>query len=106
MNYRQYRFAQSRRHRADHPQPGCPDLTYATRIGSNLSRNLTTAQLRTVYTDPAPCLQNYRPLLPTPGSATRTAFLAQLGISEAQVGSCVSSQNAAGQPVAETTARR
>ena len=81
--------------------PAAPDVTYATRLDSNLSRNLTTAQLKTVYTDSAPCLLNYRPLLPTSGSATRTAFLAQLGISEAEVGKCVSSQSAAGQPVSE-----
>lgn len=81
--------------------PAAPDVTYATRLDSNLSRNLTTAQLKTVYTDSAPRLPNYRPLLPTSGTATRTAFLAQLGISEAEVGNCVSSQSAASPPVSE-----
>lgn len=81
--------------------PAAPDITYATRLGSSVSRNLTRDQLRTVYTDSAPCLDNFRPLIPPAGSATRAAFLAQLGISDAEVGNCVSDRTAAGQPVLE-----
>lgn len=73
--------------------PAAANVTYATRSDSTVSRNLTTAQLRTVFTDSAPCLTNFAPLLPPSGSATRTAFLSQLGISEAQVGNCVGVQS-------------
>ncbi|MGH3886487.1 MAG: substrate-binding domain-containing protein [Pseudonocardiaceae bacterium] len=73
--------------------PPAPNVTYATRTDSTISRNLTTANLRAVFTDSAPCLATFRPLLPPSGSATRAAFLAQLGISEAEVGNCVGVQS-------------
>jgi ABC-type phosphate transport system substrate-binding protein len=73
--------------------PAAMTVTYTTSAASTISRNLTAAQLATIYTRSAPCLAQFQPLLPPAGTATRAAFLAKIGITEAQVGNCVTTVN-------------
>ncbi|MFE4644592.1 hypothetical protein [Streptomyces sp. NPDC056730] len=68
-------------------------VTVAVRSDSalNSALDLTTAQLRDIYT----CVKTTHngvtltPLLPQSGSGTRTFFLEKIGVTEAQVGTCV-----------------
>ncbi|WP_141698327.1 substrate-binding domain-containing protein [Streptomyces lushanensis] len=73
-------------------------VTVAVRSDSALNSstaplNLDTAKLKLIYTcDPAWRSLNgvtLTPLLPQTGSGTRTFFLEKIGVTEAQVGSCV-----------------
>ncbi|MGW2044045.1 hypothetical protein ACWCPF_02515 [Streptomyces sp. NPDC001858] len=69
-------------------------VTYATDLGSTVPTNLTKAQLASIYTtctytNAAGTPVTVQPLLPQTGSGTRTFWLAAIGISETQVGSCV-----------------
>ncbi|MEU9737267.1 hypothetical protein [Streptomyces sp. NPDC048002] len=64
-------------------------VTYATDLGSTLPTNLTTAQLADIYKCTSTTYPNAQPLLPQSGSGTRSFWLAAIGITEAQVGSCV-----------------
>ncbi|QXE34680.1 substrate-binding domain-containing protein [Streptomyces sp. GMY02] len=71
-------------------------VTVAVRSDSALNTpalNLTTAQLKLIYTcDPSLRVLNgvtLTPLLPQTGSGTRTFFLEKIGVTEAQIGSCV-----------------
>ncbi|MEV7683013.1 substrate-binding domain-containing protein [Streptomyces sp. NPDC088341] len=68
-------------------------VTVAVRSNSALNDNVgfTTAELRAIYT----CTKTthnsvtLKPLLPQSGSGTRTFFLEKIGVTEAQLGSCV-----------------
>ena len=83
--------------------------------GSSISRNLTVAQLKTVYTQTGTtCLTAFEPLLPQFGSGTRKFFLENvLGLgSGADVANyagpgglhpCVKDTDAAGNPLLENT---
>ncbi|MGW0858924.1 substrate-binding domain-containing protein [Streptomyces sp. NPDC002690] len=55
------------------------------------AQNLTTAQLASIYTCSTTTLNGVTltPLLPQTGSGTRSFFLEKLGLTDAQVGSCV-----------------
>ena len=64
-------------------------VTYATELGSTLPTNLTTTQLADIYKCTSTAYPNAQPLLPQSGSGTRAFWLQALGITEAQVGSCV-----------------
>ncbi|MFD7131379.1 substrate-binding domain-containing protein [Streptomyces sp. NPDC059894] len=69
-------------------------VTYATDLGSTVPTNLTKAQLASIYTnctytDASGATVTVQPLLPQTGSGTRTFWLSAIGITEAQVGSCV-----------------
>ncbi|MGW1759303.1 hypothetical protein [Streptomyces mirabilis] len=64
-------------------------VTYATDLGSTLPTNLTKAQLAAIYQCNSTEFPNAQPLLPQSGSGTRTFWLSAIGITEAQVGSCV-----------------
>ncbi|WP_052744191.1 type 2 periplasmic-binding domain-containing protein [Streptomyces odonnellii] len=72
-------------------------VTVAVRSDSALNTgtvgglNLTTAQLRDIYTCVKTTHNNVAltPLLPQSGSGTRTFFLEKIGVTEAQVGTCV-----------------
>ena len=60
-------------------------LTYAVRNDSSVSRNLSLATLKSIYgCTLTPAQQaNFKPLLPQPGSAARTAWFTLLGIPDA-----------------------
>ncbi|MET8983739.1 hypothetical protein ABZX85_50100 [Streptomyces sp. NPDC004539] len=68
-------------------------VSIAVRDDSALANglNLTTAQLRAIYTCSLTSLNNVAltPLLPQASSGTRTFFLGRIGVTEAQVGGCV-----------------
>ncbi|MEV7385613.1 MULTISPECIES: substrate-binding domain-containing protein [unclassified Streptomyces] len=68
-------------------------VTVAVRSDSALNNNLnlTTAQLAAIYTCQTTTLNGVTlaPLLPQANSGTRSFFLGQIGVTEAQVGSCV-----------------
>ncbi|MFI5793317.1 hypothetical protein [Streptomyces sp. NPDC051677] len=69
-------------------------VTYATDLGSSVPTNLTKAQLASIYTnctytDASGNTVTVAPLLPQTGSGTRTFWLSAIGVSESQVGSCV-----------------
>lgn len=65
-------------------------LTYAITTGSSIPRNLTTAQLTSIYK----CeVQGINPLLPQANSGTRKSWLSQLGLTETTKGACVKDTN-------------
>lgn len=64
-------------------------VTYATDLGSTLPTNLTKAQLAAIYQCTSTEFPAAQPLLPQSGSGTRAFWLQAIGITEAQVGSCV-----------------
>ncbi|MFE6284889.1 hypothetical protein [Streptomyces sp. NPDC057877] len=64
-------------------------VTYATDLGSTLPTNLTTAQLADIYKCTSTAYPNAQPLLPQSGSGTRAFWLQAIGVTEAQLGSCV-----------------
>lgn len=64
-------------------------VTFATDLGSTLPSNLSKAQLAAIYQCNSTEFPNAQPLLPQSGSGTRTFWLAAIGITESQVGSCV-----------------
>ncbi|MGP4013330.1 hypothetical protein [Streptomyces sp. 4N124] len=66
-------------------------VTYATDLGteSTVPTNLTKQQLIDLYTCDTDRLPGIEPLLPQANSGTRSFWLTALGITEAQVGSCV-----------------
>ncbi|MER5194971.1 hypothetical protein ACWD3J_21415 [Streptomyces sp. NPDC002755] len=69
-------------------------VTYATDLGSTVPTNLTKAQLASIYTNctytnASGTSVTVAPLLPQTGSGTRTFWLSAIGVSESQVGSCV-----------------
>ncbi|MGW0941883.1 hypothetical protein ACWD4O_04920 [Streptomyces sp. NPDC002623] len=69
-------------------------VTYATDLGSTVPTNLTKTQLASIYTnctytDASNNVITVQPLLPQTGSGTRTFWLSAIGISESQVGACV-----------------
>ncbi|MFE2421225.1 hypothetical protein [Streptomyces hokutonensis] len=71
---------------------GKDGVTFATALGStlgNTTAGLTKAQLASIYECNSTDFPNAQPLLPQSGSGTRTFWLAAIGITEAQIGSCV-----------------
>jgi ABC-type phosphate transport system substrate-binding protein len=68
-------------------------VTFATDLGSTVPTNLTKAQLASIYTNctytDSTGAHTVQPLLPQTGSGTRTFWLSAIGVSESQVGSCV-----------------
>ncbi|MGH3872602.1 MAG: hypothetical protein ACRDSR_14025 [Pseudonocardiaceae bacterium] len=74
-------------------------LTYATASVSSIPRNLTLAQLTSIYakktTDAGGC-GTRQPLIPQAGSGTRSAWLTLLGLTEATLGDCVKATVPAG----------
>lgn len=62
-------------------------LTYAVRGDSSISRQLTLADLKTIYQCGAGAA--FLPLLPQAGSGTRSSWLSLIGLTEATVGGCV-----------------
>lgn len=80
---------------------GVDAVTYAVAAGSELPRNLTKAELVSIYKCEIPGLT---PLLPQGGSGTRSFWLAQLGLTETTFGSCVKDQKN-GVPVQEHDGR-
>lgn len=82
-------------------------VTYATRKGSGVSRNLTAASLAQIYTCTHPQQSTFRPLLPLSGSGTRTFFLQTIGLTDSPTftttNPCVSQVDALGNPLLENT---
>ncbi|MFC4499776.1 MULTISPECIES: substrate-binding domain-containing protein [Streptomyces] len=69
-------------------------VTYATDLGSTVPTNLTKTQLASIYTnctytDASGNVITVAPLLPQTGSGTRTFWLSAIGLTDSQVGSCV-----------------
>lgn len=63
------------------------ELKYAKAVNSTVPDGLTKANLASIYTT-AGC-GGYHPLIPQAGSGTRTLFEARLGITDAQLATCV-----------------
>lgn len=61
-------------------------VTYAVASGSTIPKNLSKTDLKAIYT----CqISGYSPLLPQAGSGTRAFWIAQLGLTEQTIGTCV-----------------
>ena len=78
-------------------------LTYAINSGSSIPRNLTLADLKSIYRCEVPGIN---PLIPQAGSGTRSSFLTLLGITDtaADRPACIKDVNN-GQPVQEHDGR-
>ncbi|WAL68357.1 hypothetical protein ORV05_11495 [Amycolatopsis cynarae] len=83
-------------------------VTYSVRSDSSISKKLTTAQLKSIYSCTAPGSgTTYKPLLPKYGSGTRGFFLSQLGLTNAAnfttTYPCVKDVDGTGAPIEENT---
>lgn len=78
-------------------------VTYATLGNTKVPKSLSVAQLHSIYklnVGQALCDGNetngeFKPVLPRPGSDTRVFWLQLIGVTEAQIGTCVNSTQAA-----------
>lgn len=69
-------------------------LTYAYKAGGTVPPDLDVQTLHDIYACSNPALTGgthplYQPLIGTPGAGNRTLFLQKIGLTEAQLGSCV-----------------
>ncbi|MCW2540156.1 MAG: hypothetical protein JWN95_1881 [Frankiales bacterium] len=84
-------------------------VAYAVRSDSGVSKKLTTANLKSIYTCalPAATQANFKPMLPKSGSGTRKFFLQSLGLTDTATyttdNPCVSQVDGSGNPFEENT---
>jgi hypothetical protein len=79
-------------------------LTFATASVTGIPKNLTLAQLTSIYSKNGPSCGTLQPLLPQAGSGSRGAWLKFLGLTETTLGNCVK-DNIAGVPIEEHDGR-
>ncbi|MCW2621687.1 MAG: hypothetical protein JWL64_1289 [Frankiales bacterium] len=68
-------------------------VTFAQRTDSSNSKTLTKASLAAIYTCAPATTSAYLPMLPQAASGTRQFFLAQIGVTEAQISAASCVQN-------------